>query len=111
MGCSWLRRKVTLKEAENVTGDLVIFRFLLEKRAPVIKAFLHALLIALVARLVVAAAFGEVGLRDVRTLEVVAVLVAFVTERLFCALAAGAAQMPRDGEGDAFLHFLFCSKH
>ena len=51
----------------------LLFRLrLLEEGTPVVEAFFDALFVAVFAGLVVAAAFGEVGLRDVGAFAVVA---------------------------------------
>ena len=83
-------------QSATVTHDLrQLRRFrvlrLLEKRAPVFEPFLDPFLLALFARFVVPAALGEVGLRYVGALVVVAVLITFVAKGFFCALASAVA--------------------
>src|SRR2546423_1523852 len=78
----------------------------LEAWAPVVEPFLHALFVAVLRRIVVTAAFGQVCLRDVGAFAVVRILVAGVAQSFRGALAAGAAKMARHGERDAAFHLI-----
>ena len=64
------------------------------------------LLVATVARMVIAPPFGQIGLGNIGVLVIVAVLVILAVPEPLGSLVAGAAQMQRHRERHSFADFL-----
>src|SRR5688500_11041344 len=69
-----------------------------------VEAFPDAFLVTLITRVVIAAAFRKVSLRNVRAFEVVTVLIAGVSELFRAFLVTGTAKRARDRQRDPGLY-------